>query len=307
MELFIDNKNLNDYGIIVLDYTGALSFPAERVNERVWQDKSGVDKNLENIRYDSKEFVLKLIVKADSEVDAYNIVQDLVTDMFTRGNVVLSLRDSAQSIRECYLVERSNVIVGDIKVRDQNGLYVFKLGLKDVNPNAVKYKTTIAGNEVTILYDKGQTAVIYWGDGDRGEVSNSGNYIKDDYLADGLVDIIIDIDADTDTIAPLIADFMADVVSGVESQEVQFSDLSSGSPELWSWDFGDNGTSDEQDPLHTYEEAGTYTVTLQIFNEAKGSDVEIKIDYITVRKARLMINSSDFFIINDSGDKLLKN
>jgi hypothetical protein len=306
MDVLIDNKNLEDYGITVLDYTGALSFPAERENEREWQDKSGVDKNLENIRFDPKEFVLQCLVKADTEGAAYNLIKTLVNDLFERGCVVLSLRDSERSIRECYLVERSSTLTGNIKVREQNSLYLFKLGLKDVNPNAVKYKTTIVGNSVTITYTKGQTAVIYWGDGSRGQVSNSGDYTKNDYSADGPVDIIIDVDQDSEDVTNLSAEFSADVLSGIKKQTVNFTNESTGDIGIWNWDFGDGNTSDEKNPTHIYEQAGTFTVSLQIFNSANGSDVETKVDYITVRDARLMINEVDSLLIN-STDKLLKN
>ncbi|MEA3446309.1 MAG: PKD domain-containing protein [Bacteroidota bacterium] len=44
----------------------------------------------------------------------------------------------------------------------------------------------------------------------------------------------------------------------------QFTDLSTGSPTGWYWDFGDGTTSTLQNPLHTYSQAGTYTVTLNI-------------------------------------------
>ena len=32
----------------------------------------------------------------------------------------------------------------------------------------------------------------------------------------------------------------------------------------WSWDFGDGGTANTQDPIHTYQHHGTYVVTLKI-------------------------------------------
>ncbi|MCB0557647.1 MAG: PKD domain-containing protein [Lewinellaceae bacterium] len=43
-----------------------------------------------------------------------------------------------------------------------------------------------------------------------------------------------------------------------------FFDLSFGTADSWSWDFGDGNTSDEQNPVHTYADAGTYFVTLTI-------------------------------------------
>jgi hypothetical protein len=294
MQVLIDNKDLTDYGIEVLDYTGAFSFAAERENEREWADKSGVDKNLVNIKYDTKEFVLHCMVKANDEGAAYDLVKVLVNDMFSRGCVVLSLRDTAKSIRECYLVERSGTLIADINIREQNSLYFFKLGLKDVNPNAVKYNNTITGNSTTINYTKGQTAVIYWGNGERAEVSNSGNYTKDDYAADGEVDIIIDVDADAATITALSADFSASPgTTGDKPFTVDFTDDSTGDIIIWNWNFGDGNTSDEQNPTHEYEESGTYTVTLQVFNDAQGSDTEQKIDYITVVPVELGLDDTD--------------
>ncbi len=52
---------------------------------------------------------------------------------------------------------------------------------------------------------------------------------------------------------------------------MQFSDLSSGQIDSWSWDFGDGQFSGEQFPFHTYPAAGTYTATLTVSN-AGGSN-----------------------------------
>lgn len=32
----------------------------------------------------------------------------------------------------------------------------------------------------------------------------------------------------------------------------------------WSWDFGDGSTSNEQNPIHKFQKAGTYAVTLTV-------------------------------------------
>jgi PKD repeat protein len=80
----------------------------------------------------------------------------------------------------------------------------------------------------------------------------------------------------------LAADFAAGATSVAAGQSIQFTDLSTGSPASWSWDFGDGSTvSNEHHPLHIYQNAGTYTVSLTVANTG-GSDTETKSNYITV-------------------------
>ena len=67
------------------------------------------------------------------------------------------------------------------------------------------------------------------------------------------------------------------------SDECDFTDTSTGSPTGWNWTFGDGSlvNATEQNPLHTYTDAGTYTVSLNATNAA-GSDMLTKVSYITV-------------------------
>jgi len=46
---------------------------------------------------------------------------------------------------------------------------------------------------------------------------------------------------------------------------VNFSDISTGSPDGWFWDFGDGDTSVEQNPVHAYATPGTFIVRLISF------------------------------------------
>ncbi len=65
---------------------------------------------------------------------------------------------------------------------------------------------------------------------------------------------------------------------------VQFTDQSTGTgPLTCAWDFDNDGSVDstEQNPSHTYNAAGTYTVKLTV-SGAGGSDDEVKTDYISV-------------------------
>lgn len=78
-----------------------------------------------------------------------------------------------------------------------------------------------------------------------------------------------------------VADFSGSPTSGDYDLTVNFTDLSTNSPNSWSWDFGDGGTSTAQNPSYTYTAAGTYSVSLTVSN-ACGSDAVTKTNYITV-------------------------
>lgn len=68
-------------------------------------------------------------------------------------------------------------------------------------------------------------------------------------------------------VLPLGTAFFVDSL-GCVGTAMQFTDRSTapsgGTITNWAWDFGDLGTSNAQNPAHTYSSAGTYTVTLTI-------------------------------------------
>ncbi|AKB37165.1 cell surface protein [Methanosarcina siciliae C2J] len=90
--------------------------------------------------------------------------------------------------------------------------------------------------------------------------------------------------SESSTPVELVAAFTADVTGGTAPLTVNFTDLSTGTPTSWFWDFGDGANSTEQNPSHTYSAAGNYTVNLTVENDA-GSDFELKSDYIEVSEA----------------------
>lgn len=80
------------------------------------------------------------------------------------------------------------------------------------------------------------------------------------------------------------ADFLPDVFGFCQPLEVNFSDSSvSGSNIVsWEWDFGDGGTSNQQNPTYTYQNTGIYDVNLVITNDLGCTDTLTRSNYIFV-------------------------
>ena len=63
---------------------------------------------------------------------------------------------------------------------------------------------------------------------------------------------------------------------------MQFTSTVTGTaPLTYLWDFGDGTTSTDADPLHTYDDAGTYDVGLTVTN-GYGTDAVEQVGYIGV-------------------------
>ena len=78
----------------------------------------------------------------------------------------------------------------------------------------------------------------------------------------------------------------ADFSFAVDGLNAAFTDKSGttppGSITSWQWDFGDGQFSSEPSPRHRYQQAGTYTVTLEVTNSTGLNAIESKV--VTVEK-----------------------
>lgn len=79
----------------------------------------------------------------------------------------------------------------------------------------------------------------------------------------------------------LEARFTSDITAGPAPLTVHFTDQSTGNPTSWLWDFGDGNTDTVQNPVHTYENIGEFSVKLTISNGIQFYSLEKK-NYITV-------------------------
>jgi len=79
-----------------------------------------------------------------------------------------------------------------------------------------------------------------------------------------------------------VTNFTATPLVGYAPLAVSFTDISTGSPTEWLWNFGDGQNATVQHPVHTYQNAGTYTVSLKATN-IYGNMTAEKTGYIDVR------------------------
>ncbi len=117
-------------------------------------------------------------------------------------------------------------------------------------------------------------------------VDADGNVTYKDYAYEDTPDASInagDSQGGGDTPVVLSANFSADITYVPIGDNVTFTDLSNASNPIssWQWNFGDGGTSTQQNPVHAYNSVGTYTVSLTV-SDGNEQNTETKQAYIQV-------------------------
>jgi thermitase len=188
-------------------------------------------------------------------------------------------------------------------------------------PGADFWATLLSGSEPLVVSFR-DTSISYdgiaswrWDFGDGGastEQNPTHTYTQEGVYTVSLSVTEADGDRDSETKVDYItvsdtrpgADFWATPLSGSEPLVVSFRDTSTSYDGLtsWRWDFGDGGTSTEQNPTHTYTQEGVYTVSLSVTEAGGDSDTESKVDYITVSDTR---PGADFWATPLSGSEPL--
>jgi PKD repeat protein/photosystem II stability/assembly factor-like uncharacterized protein len=106
-----------------------------------------------------------------------------------------------------------------------------------------------------------------------------------------------------------VPNFTSDVQGGAAPLTVQFEDMSTGYPVLWYWQFGDGSTSTMQNPSHTYENTGVYSVSLEVTTSFGCNDeftIEDYIDVITGITAPILNFAISLYPNPSKGEILVK-
>ncbi len=83
----------------------------------------------------------------------------------------------------------------------------------------------------------------------------------------------------------LTANFKADYTSTYPGGEINFFDLSVGTPTSWSWEFegGNPATSNQQNPTVRYPNSGNFQVKLTVTDASSNTNIETKTSFIIVK------------------------
>ncbi len=186
------------------------------------------------------------------------------------------------------------------------------LAIKVDGPTAV-FKTESPGacqNNVVNFIDSSYANATYaiqqwqwnWGDGISQNFSNgpifqhtystAGNYSVSLKVTDnnGCTDSISNVNSII--ISQPVASFKADTLS-CTSQEIEFSNLSTGPGLKYAWNFGDGTSSTQRNPVHIYSSEGVYSVSLSITDIYGCGDYISKTNYIKIANPKANFAVSD--------------
>ncbi len=168
-----------------------------------------------------------------------------------------------------------------------------------VTGTGTMYNWTVVGGQ--IVNGQGTSTInVNWG-------GNNGMIIVTDSSSVGCTSVP---DTCFVTVYPSPTALFDTTSTGVWHNTWNFADLSTGGPiTSWYWNFGDSTYSNQQNPTHIYNAAGTYTVTLIVTNS--NGCIDTLVTTVTVNEGILIPNVfspngdgwNDQFYISNSGVK----
>jgi gliding motility-associated-like protein len=160
---------------------------------------------------------------------------------------------------------------------------------------------TKAFNLSVVTTDPVATYLWDFGDGNTASIANpSHNYITEGVF--NVTAIIVTANGCTDTTRvnraivtnnKPTAGFSANPTNSCAKDAISFTDLSTGGPTKWLWDFGDSTTSVLQNPTHQYQDTGLFDIKLKIWKGGCADSLTIS-NYIRINPpvAKFRITSS---------------
>jgi beta propeller repeat protein len=291
-----DGRNGNDFDIFLYNCTTGTETqitvdPAWQTNPDIWGDNIVWEDPRESFphiyMYDLGSLTETKITVGETNHGTPKIYENYVvylneSDIYTFD---LSSMNEARVSSDDSATSRSNPDIWDNRITWTDGrngdkdIYLFTIGI-EVPPLVADFTVNITQGEfpLTVAFtdtSSGQIEGWHWDFGD-GNSSVEQNPVHT-YVFPGSYSVILNIHNQRQRDGILKGDlisvgsvpvpqFSVNQTSGPAPLAVWFTDESSGLPTEWKWEFGDGGSSGEQNPSYIYQKAGVFNVSLVVSN-----------------------------------------
>ncbi len=228
----------------------------------------------------------------------------ILEDKFTGKMINLSIRDSSYSffLNDTTSISRFNLHVynfsKEIKVTNSSCF--------NSNSGSVNLQLYNHDSYITTLFDSDLNTIENGVVSDQKTINNlnPGNYsIEIESVSLGCPEIIEYFTIHEPGEIKTAFNISNELLSFKTNNEIEFNNLSSGQVASYLWEFGDNSTTNEVNPKHSYALSGTYDVTLTSANLNPECDVSFKqaIEISEATGLDEILNSASYIIFNDHG------
>ena len=178
----------------------------------------------------------------------------------------------------CIDSEEKTILISSVG----NDIHADFIAQSNFETNTLVFSNLSLGNNLTYLWSFGDGATSTEENPTHTYTENGYNYVcltASNIATDMVNTVCKNVLVSNEEATNCLSEFNYDIDSS--SFTVVFSDQSVGNPTSYLWDFGDNTTSTEANPTHTYSEAGYYPVSLLTANSATNCESQ-EYKYINV-------------------------
>lgn len=187
------------------------------------------------------------------------------------------------------IVQNTNIIGVDYSFPDENEALIECAGLGsmcwgDINPGVTAYFTI---SDFPVWFNINQAFIAYY----NNTAFNFDSVTPSTTTTTSIIPTtsVSPTTTTSSTIdASVKAVFYGSPTAGDAPLTVKFTNLSTGNISAYEWNFGDGSTINaEQNPSHTYQKAGTYSMSLTVTGDNGIKDTKVEANYITVTSPQL--------------------
>ncbi len=275
------------------DQYGGYTGYKQRYANNAWQD------------YEKYE----LAMDPKNNVDEYAEYENQSNDWIQTGGADFNITYNGDNITNAVLLDYEEDMQQYINQQEES-YFDFTTFVSSIN---AAFEINVSGLTCMINNtSSGDYTALLWNFGDGNVSDTTANYFEYTYQEDGYYDIcllIYDESTNTydDTCTTVLVGTDPNACSAgfsytLNSLQANFTDESQGNITDWYWQFGDGNVSMQQNPSHTYQQDGYYTVGLTIFDDNStcidtyqevvmignpGNDCEADFDYFVDMDTRI--------------------